>query len=93
VVVANYMNIALSDGDTGVQYSPNGKLLNVDDRKALTGHAILYVLDAQTGKTLYSSADLIKGFSHFSGFVVAGGRVYIGTQDGTLYAFGLGQPF
>jgi outer membrane protein assembly factor BamB len=92
VVIANGMIFALADGDYGVQFGDNGNLLSIDDRKTKASHAILYVLDALTGKTLYSSGDLIKGFSHFSGLLVAGGRVYVGTYDGTLYAFGLGQP-
>lgn len=90
VVIANGMVFALSDGDYAVQFGPNGNLLNVEQRKAKTGHAVLYALDAQTGKVLYSSGDAIKGFSHFSAFVVSGGRIYVGTEDGTLYAFGLG---
>jgi outer membrane protein assembly factor BamB len=88
-VIANGIVYALSDGDYGVQFDNNGNLLTVDERKAKTGHAILYALDAQTGKVLFSSGDTIKGFSHFSGFAVAGGRIYVGTYDGTLYAFGL----
>jgi hypothetical protein len=92
VVIANGMIFALADGDYGVQLSDDGNLLTAEDRKAKAGHAILYVLDAWTGKTLYSSGDLIKSLSHFCGLVVAGGRVYLGTYDGTLYAFGLGQP-
>jgi outer membrane protein assembly factor BamB len=58
---------------------------------AKAGHAILYALDAETGKVLFSSGDTIKGFSHFSGFAVMGGRVFVGTHDGTMYAFGLGE--
>jgi hypothetical protein len=90
VVIANGMVFALADGDYGIQFDNYGNLLTVDERKAKTGHAILYALDAQTGKVLFSSGDIIKSFSHFSGFAVAGGRVYVGTYDGTLYAFGLG---
>jgi hypothetical protein len=36
---------------------------------------------------LYSSGDIIKGFSPFSGLTVEGGKVYVGTFDGTLFAF------
>ena len=75
-----------------VQFSPNGGLLNVEDRKARTGHAIVYALDAATGDVLFSSASTIRGFSHFSAPAVGGGRVYVGTEDGMLYAFGLGIP-
>jgi hypothetical protein len=36
---------------------------------------------------LWSSGDQIKSFNHFSGLSIANGRVYLGTYDGTLYAF------
>ena len=52
-------------------------------------HAVLYALDAETGKELFSSGDQIKSFNHFSGLSVANGRVYIATFDGILYCFGL----
>ncbi|MGP0070723.1 MAG: PQQ-binding-like beta-propeller repeat protein [Bryobacteraceae bacterium] len=92
VIIANGIVFALSDGDSGVQFGPSGNLLNVDDRKAKTGHAIVYALDASTGDVLFSSAATIRGFSHFSAPAVGGGRVYVGTEDGMLYAFGLGIP-
>jgi outer membrane protein assembly factor BamB len=92
VIIANGVVFALSDGDSPVQFGPNGSLLNVEDRKARVGHAIVYALDAATGDVLFSSADTIRGFSHFSAPAVGGGRVYVGTEDGMLYAFGLGIP-
>ena len=51
-------------------------------------HAVLYALDGQTGKELWSSGDQITSWNHFSGLSVANGRVYIGTFDGMLYCFG-----
>jgi outer membrane protein assembly factor BamB len=92
VIIANGVVFALSDGDSPVQFGPSGNLLNVDDRKAKAGHAVIYALDATTGDVLFSSADTIRGFSHFSAPAVGGGRVYVGTEDGMLYAFGLGIP-
>jgi outer membrane protein assembly factor BamB len=53
--------------------------------------AILYALDAQTGKELWSSGDQITSWSHWSGLSVANGRVYLGTYDGMLYCFGIKQ--
>ncbi|MBZ5579980.1 MAG: PQQ-binding-like beta-propeller repeat protein [Acidobacteriia bacterium] len=90
-VIANGMVFALADGDDGAQFGPHGNLLDTPARKARTGHAILYALDAATGSILFSSGGIIRSFSHFSGLTVAGGRVYLGTQDGTVYAFGLGS--
>jgi outer membrane protein assembly factor BamB len=51
--------------------------------------AMLYALDGQTGKELWNSGDTITSWNHFSGMTVANGRVYIGTWDGALYAFGV----
>ena len=90
-VIANGMIFVMADGDNGAQLASNGTLLTSQDRKGRATHAILYVLDGATGKVLYSSGDAIRSFSHFSGLSMAGGRVYLGTVDGTLYAFGLGS--
>jgi outer membrane protein assembly factor BamB len=92
VIIANGIVFALSDGDSPVQFGPSGNLLGIEDRKAKAGHAVVYALDAATGDVLFSSADTIRGFSHFSAPAVGGGRVYVGTEDGMLYAFGLGIP-
>jgi outer membrane protein assembly factor BamB len=91
-IIANGIVFALSDGDSPVQFGPSGDLLSVEDRKAKAGHAVIYALNAATGDVLYSSADTIRGFSHFSAPAVGGGRVYVCTADGKLYAFGLGIP-
>jgi outer membrane protein assembly factor BamB len=56
------------------------------------GHAILYALDAATGKQLWSSGDAINGWTHFSGLAVADGKVFVTTHDGNIYAFGLRKP-
>ncbi|HEX5230331.1 MAG TPA: PQQ-binding-like beta-propeller repeat protein [Bryobacteraceae bacterium] len=92
VIIANGVVFAMSDGDSGAQFGPNGNLLNVEDRKAKTGHATVYALDATTGDVLFSSGTTIKGFSHFSAPAMGGGRIYVGTEDGMLHAFGLGIP-
>jgi outer membrane protein assembly factor BamB len=50
---------------------------------------VLYALDAQTGKELWSSGDQIASWNHWSGISVANGKVYINTFDNTLYCFGI----
>jgi outer membrane protein assembly factor BamB len=55
----------------------------------LDPNAVLYALDAETGRELYSSNKLITSFTHFNEPVVAGGQVYVCTWDGKIYAFGL----
>ncbi len=60
-------------------------------RIALSTHAVLYAMDGQTGKELWSSGDQITSWNHWGGLSVANGRVYIGTYDGTVWCFGLGK--
>ena len=91
-IVAIGMIFVLADGDNPAQISPSGSQYTVADRIKMATHATLYVLDATTGKVLYSSGDIIQGFSHFSGIALAGGRIYVPTHDGTLYCFSQGSP-
>ena len=55
----------------------------------LNPNAVLYALDAATGRELYSSGKQIASFTHFNEPVVAGGQVYVCTWDGKIYAFGI----
>jgi outer membrane protein assembly factor BamB len=52
---------------------------------------VLYALDAQTGKQLYSSEKIITSWVHYSEPVVALGKVFVVTWDAHVYAFGLKQ--
>jgi hypothetical protein len=52
-------------------------------------HEILYAFDAETGKPLYSSGNLLPNWVHFNEPVVSQGRVYIVSHDSHVYAFGL----
>jgi outer membrane protein assembly factor BamB len=54
-----------------------------------TAHAILYALDAGTGKQLYSSGDAIQTYAHLAGMSVGDGHVFFTTHDNTLYSFGI----
>jgi hypothetical protein len=49
--------------------------------------AVLYALDATTGKELWNSGTTLASFAR-GGLSGGGGQVYVGTDDGTLYAFG-----
>ena len=55
----------------------------------LDPNAVLYALDAESGRELFSSKKQINSFTHFNEPVVAGGQVYVCTWDGKIYAFGL----
>ena len=61
----------------------------IKHRVGLDPNALLYALDAETGRELYSSNKLISSFTHFNQPVVAGGQVYVCTWDGKVYAIGL----
>ena len=88
-VVANGVVFAVSSGEFVRQANDNrGGLYSSQDRAERSVHAVLYALDAQTGKELYSSGDQITSFTHFAGLAIANGRVYFGTYDNTLYSFG-----
>jgi outer membrane protein assembly factor BamB len=52
---------------------------------------VLYALDAQTGKELWSSGDEIKSWEHNGELSIANGRVYLGTFDGMLYCYGIAK--
>lgn len=54
-------------------------------------HAVLYALDAETGKELYSSKDSVDSWNHYGGIALAGGKLYLSTYDARVYAFGLVQ--
>jgi outer membrane protein assembly factor BamB len=90
VIVANGMVFGYGSGEETKQSFPDiGLQFDSTIRAAKGTHATLFVLDAQTGKELWSSGDQIHQWNHFSGVTVANGRVYLGTYDGTLYCFGL----
>ncbi|MBM3756766.1 MAG: pyrrolo-quinoline quinone [Acidobacteria bacterium] len=91
-VIANGLVFAYGSGEnTSQAYADVGLDFRAERRIPLSTRAVLYVLDAQTGKELYNSGNQIETFNHWSGLAVADGRVYINTFDGTLYCFGIRQ--
>jgi len=50
--------------------------------------AVLYALNGTTGKDLWSSGKTIAGALRGGGISIGNSQVYLGTVDGTLYAFG-----
>ncbi len=84
-VVANGVVYALQTGEnTSAHEVATAKI-----KSTPVTNAVLYALDAETGQQLYSSEKLIDSWTHFSEPVVAGGRIYVSTWDGRVYAFGL----
>jgi type 1 glutamine amidotransferase len=88
-IVANGVVFALSSGEDVRQADAVGKGLNTVERVHGSGHAVLYALDAETGKQLFSSGGAISSFTHFGGIAVSNGRVFVTAWDGTVYAFGI----
>jgi outer membrane protein assembly factor BamB len=89
-VIANGVVYAYGNGEDTDQAYPDVGLDDVSERRIPgSTHAVLYALDAQTGKELWSSGDQIKSWNHWSGLSIANGKVYIGTYDSNLYCFGL----
>jgi outer membrane protein assembly factor BamB len=90
--VSDGVVFALSSGEQTIQnLHPDiqGNLPKATFRNTPVGHQILYAFDAETGKQLYSSKDLLKSWGHFSQPVVSGGKVFMVAHDGQIYAFGL----
>ena len=90
-VVANGVVYVVSTGDESRQVDSGGRILTSKERIDTSKPAILYGLEAETGKVLYSSKDLIKTFTHFSGLAISEGRIYVVDANSTLYAFGTGE--
>jgi hypothetical protein len=88
-VIANDVVFALSSGEDVRQVDGAGNSLGTAERVAGSGKAVLYALDAETGKELFNSGDILSSFTHFGGLAVSNGRIFVTTWDGYVYAFGL----
>ena len=88
--IANGIVFALSTGEWVRQANDReGGLYQADVRAQKSAPAVLYALDAATGKELWSSGNQVTSFTHFGALSVANGRVYFTTYDNTLYCFGI----
>jgi outer membrane protein assembly factor BamB len=89
-VIANGVVFAYGSGENTRQaYADKGLADFSPLRIEASTRAVLYALDAETGRELYSSGDQIRSFVHFGALSLANGRVYLGTFDSVLYCFGL----
>jgi hypothetical protein len=50
--------------------------------------AVLHALDGATGKELWNSGKTMTAAVHIGGLSASGSQIYLGTSDGTIYAFG-----
>jgi len=102
VAVTNGIVFAVATGEdptqadvdliTEVKWGPGGSILEQPEReKRYEGaRATLHALDAVTGRQLWSSGDAITDWTHFSGPAIGAGRVFVTTNRGHVYAFGVG---
>lgn len=89
-IVANGVVFLVSSGENALQADSEGHLFTSEQRiKAAPGHAVLYALDAETGKELYNSGDAMPAIAHLSGIAISNGRIFVTTLDSNLYSFGL----
>ena len=96
VVIANGVVFVLSTGENVRQTKEGGvinwaklTILTNEQRKELTSRAVLYALDARTGKVLYQSGESMDSWVHFSGLAVANGRVFAVDYRSNVYCFGV----
>lgn len=66
----------------------NGAVFALSAGEPNTGKAVLYSLDAATGKDVWNSGTTIHSFVTTGRLAAGGSRVYVATHDGTQYAFG-----
>jgi len=83
-VVVSGMVFAVSSGE----YRATSASVSAARRAQQSVPAVLYVLDAVTGKQMWSSGTAIASFAR-SGLSAGGGQVYVVTYDNHLYAFGI----
>jgi outer membrane protein assembly factor BamB len=83
-IVLNGIVFAAASGE----YRGADANLSAAERAKRSTPAVLYALDAATGKELWSSGSAITSFAR-AGLAAGGGQVYLVTYDNTLYAFGL----
>ena len=84
VALANGVAFVLANGE-----NPNQRDSVAERQTANNEPAVLYALDAQTGRELYNSGDAMGTWVHFSGIAIAEGRVYTVDYDSVVYCFGL----
>jgi outer membrane protein assembly factor BamB len=96
VVIANGVVFALSNGENTQQSKEGGiifkqklTLLSDQQRRENANRAVLYALDARTGKILYQSGEAFDTWVHFSGLAVANGSIYAVDYGSQVYCFGL----
>jgi outer membrane protein assembly factor BamB len=84
-IVVNGVIYAASSGE----YNPQDPAVSNADRARRSLPAVLYALDATTGKDMWNSGSTMTAFAHGTGLSSSPGQVYLATSDNTVYAFGM----
>lgn len=95
--IVNGVVFAVSTGENAqqtfggkVKYHGQKQLTDAQ-RNQDTHRAVLYAMDARTGKVLFSSGEAISDWTHFSGLAIDGDRIFVVDHDSNVYCFGLGH--
>jgi hypothetical protein len=83
--IVNGVVFAISTGE----YRSGDSQLTAAQRAQRAKPAVLYALDAGSGKELWTSGNTISSFVRGVGPSAGDGQVYVVTYDGTVYAFGI----
>jgi outer membrane protein assembly factor BamB len=70
------------------EFRPTAGNPTAAQRALRSSRAVLYALDGQTGKELWSSGTTISSFARGGALSGGMGQIYLTTYDGTIYAFG-----
>ncbi|MBO0861849.1 MAG: PQQ-like beta-propeller repeat protein, partial [Chloracidobacterium sp.] len=70
------------------EYHVNDSKMNAAERARRSSGAVIYALDGETGKELWSSGTTITSFSSGGALSGGAGQIYLTTYDGMVYAFG-----
>jgi hypothetical protein len=83
-MIVNGVIFAVASGE----WNTGDSQMSAAQRAQRSSHAVLYALDGATGNPLWNSGNAIGSFVHGGGLSGGSGQLYLGTYDGTLYAFG-----
>jgi outer membrane protein assembly factor BamB len=84
-IIVNGVIYAASSGE----YNPGDSSVSNADRARRSSPAVLYALDASTGKDIWNSGNSMTSFAHGTGLSSSPGQVYLATSDNTVYTFGM----
>ncbi len=70
------------------EFRTDDSKMTAAQRAARSSRAVIYALDATTGKELWNSGTTITSFARGGALSGGMGQLYLTTHDGTIYAFG-----